>query len=120
VTTSEAAFNRDLFRSVFAQAGLAGTAPGAGSTVTPVPSPTATNQINLHQHFGDTKAAHPVAARGGRRFSLFHRRDKERSTIKSINLSDLAAFATAADPVTPAAPAATPASVAGAGSGTAQ
>lgn len=120
VTASEVSLHRELLRGVLAQ-GIAGTAP----PVTPAPAvatptgPVGANQVNLHQYFGHAKVAGPAVDHAGKKFTLFHRKEKSRPTVKTINVGGLALSPTAADiAASPAVPQPTPTDVKNAGSGT--
>ncbi len=93
VVTTAATVQSDLLRYMFSPSGLLGTAQGAAPPrgtlpVTPVPAPSAANQVNLNQYFGNTRVGAPGAANSDSRFSLFHHH-KTRPTTRTINLSGL-------------------------------
>jgi len=108
-TAAAPALDRDLLRNMFTQAGALPAAPApASASVIGVPAgpPSAGNQVNLNQYFGRTKVAASATPTdpATRRFSLFHRKEKARPVVKTINLAGLNAAAVAAAPAGAVAP----------------
>jgi hypothetical protein len=96
VAPAAAAFDRQLLQQVLARGGLFDGATPAAATI--VPTPTAANQVNLHQYFGKTHVAGPASAAPARRFSLFHHKEKSRPVVRTIDVGGLSEEALSAAP----------------------
>ncbi len=92
-TAPALALQGELLRSLFSQAGVLSTTPApapAPTSTSPTVLPSTSSQVVLNQYFGKAKvAAGSSTDAAPRRFSLFHHKDKQQPSVKTINVAGL-------------------------------